>query len=122
MRVEDIDDIKFGIIFVNNRVFNLDLSEDDFYDKVIGKFVECKYDISSNSFTIKFPSSIINETAEIRYRITDNFMNFYKKGNLIKAYKNITFDFNELYEKEVFKINKKSVEDIFETFIYSLEG
>ena len=119
MKVEDLDDIMFGIIFVNNKVFNLDLSEDDFYDKHIGKFVKCTYDKFSNSFMITFPSSIVDEVAEIRYKLTDNFISYYRDGNLRKAFKHITFDFNDFYEKEVFKINNKTVEEVFETFVYT---
>lgn len=111
------NDYEEEFIFVNEviefikSVFSLNIEVSDFYNTDLYPFYKAKYSDFDNLLYLYFPSYYSPKGAEIRIRV-EGYK--YQKVN----FKNITFDYNEDFEKEVLKINNLSVEDVFQNEYY----
>ena len=112
-----INEYEEEFLFINEviefikSVFSLNIDISDFYNTDLYPFYKAKYSDYNNLVFLHFPSYCSSKGAEIRIRVEGSK---YQKVN----FKNIAFDYNEDFEKEVLKINNLSVEDVFQNEYY----
>ena len=112
-----INEYEEEFLFINEviefikSVFSLNIEVSDFYNTDLYPFYKAKYSSYDDLLYLHFPSYHSPKGAEIRIRVEGKK---YQKVN----FKNITFDYNEDFEKEVLKINNLSVEDVFQNEYY----
>jgi|11_taG_2_1085331.scaffolds.fasta_scaffold120841_2 hypothetical protein len=115
---EDISRIRNELIKFTINLYNLELEEEDFNLEKVKEFVNCSFNLKSDMFVLNFPPVCEDSQAEIRYQLTDNFVNdfFNSSKEDYKPFVHLLFDWNESFYREVTRINRKSVNDIFYEF------
>ena len=115
---EDVIKIRNELIRFTINLYNLELKEEDFNLERIKDFVNCKFDFKNDMFVLNFPPVCEDSQAEIRYQLTFNFIKefFESDQKSYKPFVHLLFDWNESFYREVTRINRKSVNDIFFEF------
>jgi hypothetical protein len=118
MTKKDINKIRNKLIRFTINLYNLELEEEDFNLEKLKEFINCSFDLRSNMFFLSFPPVCEDSQAEIRYKINSNFLKEFLESNQedYKSFTHLMFDYNESFYREVTRINRKSVDDIFFEF------
>tara|TARA_Y100001958_G_C21214073_1_gene539566 strand:+ start:1138 stop:1587 length:450 start_codon:yes stop_codon:yes gene_type:complete len=116
-KMKTINDYEKESSLVNNvieflkKVFNLKIEVKDFYNKDLYPFYKAEFSSYNNLIYLSFPSFFSSNNSSLVIKVFEKDV---KKIN----FKNITFEYNKGFEKEVLKINNLSVEDVFQNEYY----